>query len=214
MYLLNVLSEDKTSEITSLINLNASYKSLLSSLPSNVTSLLLKTALAHHTHRFFNPTYAGLISSITAEPPPASQTHIRESSTKSLNIQSDPYNPTPSFALPPSDSEDALTLRSQFIRFLPPPPSSPPSRHGYLTMLEEVLGKFWNAEKQQGRDEEYRRKVSRGLEGSEKDWVYLVTPFVCCLTRPVAVFLALSKLMQRIGMIPSLDLRKFEADDG
>ena len=66
-------------------------------------------------------------------------------------------------------------------------------------MLEEILGKFWNAEEQRGRDDEWRRANSWGLQGSETDWVYLVTPFVCCLTRPVAVFLAFQKLMDRLG---------------
>lgn len=197
MYLLDVLSSDKTSEITSLISLNASYQALSSKLPSSATSLMLKTALAHHTHRFFNPIYASLISSITSETPTTK--HIRETSTKSPNIAAENYQPPPPFALPPSDSEDTLTLRSQYVRFLPPPPTTPPTRHGYLSMVEEVLGKYFNAEKEEGRDEEYRREISGGLEGTEKDWVYLVTPFVCCLTRPVAVFLGFQRFMERLG---------------
>jgi len=192
MYLLDVLSSDKTSEITSLISLNSSYQSLPSRLPSNLTSLILKTALAHHTHRFFNPTYAGLISSITSKPPSS-----RESSGMIPTIQ-DTRNP-PAFAIPPCESEDTLTLRSQYVRFLPPPPSSPPARDEYLTMVEEVLGKFWSTEKDKGRDEEWRRTGSGGMDGTERDWVYLVTPFVCCLTRPMAVFLGFQRLVERLG---------------
>jgi hypothetical protein len=93
--------------------------------------------------------------------------------------------------------DETLTLRSQYGRFLPPPPSTPPSRQAFLAEVEEVLGKFWNAEKEQKRDGEWRRRQT-GLDGSEKDWVWLVTPFVCCLTRPMAVFLGFQKLMHRM----------------
>jgi hypothetical protein len=93
--------------------------------------------------------------------------------------------------------DNALTIRSQYMRFLPPPPSSPPTRQAYLSTLEEVLGKFWNAEREAGRDDEWRRMTTK-VEGTERDWVWLVTPFVCCLTRPVAIFLGFQKLVDRM----------------
>jgi len=216
MYLLGVLSADRTSEITSLLALNHTYQALPSYLPSHLTSSVLTTALSHHTKRFFNPTYAGLISSLTAEKavlPP--QPHTRNSSIRSVSMHNrsssvaqqsrsspnagpDYHRPPPSFSLPEPESSDGLTLRSQYVRFLPPPPSSTPSRHTYLALMEEVLGKYWNAEKDKGRDDEWRRLAS-GVENGERDWVYLATPFVCCLTRPVAVFLGFQKLMEKLG---------------
>lgn len=60
-----------------------------------------------------------------------------------------------------------------------------------------MLGKFWNAEKEAGRDDEWRREATK-IEGTEKDWIPLVTPFVCCYTRPVAVFMGFQKLMERM----------------
>ena len=203
MYLLDVISEDKTSEITSLIKLNTTYQSLPSTSPAAFTSLITRTALAHHTHRFVNPNYAGLISSTTSEVIPCrSQAH--ESSIKSTYPPPDRQDFRPTPHLPISQSEVALSLRPQYVRFLPPPPTSPPTRHGYLSMLEEVLGKFWNAEKEMGRDDEWRRSITCGMEGSEKEWVYLLTPFVCCLSRPVAVFLGFQRLMHRLGIFVSL----------
>lgn len=71
-------------------------------------------------------------------------------------------------------------------------------------MLEEVLGKFWNAENLEGRDDEWRKDDAGGFEGSEKDWVYLCTPFVCCLSRPVGVFLGFKSLMERMSKSPSI----------
>ena len=204
MYLLDVISEDKTSEITSLIKLNSTYQSLPSNLPANIASRIIKTALAHHTHRFVNPNYAGLISSITSEIIPwASQTHeLNSKSTESLDNQDLGSTSHLTF----SQSEPGLALRPQYVRFLPPPPTSPPTRHDYLSILEEVLGKFWNAEKERGRDEQWRRSVSYGLEGGEKYWVYLFTPFVCCLSRPAAVFLGFQRLMHRLGNLPPRDV--------
>ncbi|ORY34029.1 hypothetical protein BCR39DRAFT_518178 [Naematelia encephala] len=196
LYLLSVLVPDKTSEITSLLSLNSTYQALPLSMPSNLTSLLLKTALNHHTKRFFNPTYAGLISSITAEPETLS------SSTSPMFLAEN-HKPPPPLRLSESDG---TTLRSENTRLLPPPPSSPPSRHGYMSMMEEVLGKFYHAELARGHDEEYRRG-SYGLEDSERDWVYLATPFMCCLSRPVAVSLGFQKLMQRLESFPSLPSR-------
>lgn len=338
MYLLSVLSPDRTTEISSLLTLSATYTAIPSSMPSSLTELLHKTALAHHTHRFENPTYAGLITSLTAEEdkdlrdmsgtgvhsrdrtrsngvrdrdnadghtqgysygyqtahqqqygqqhhgthsttyPHASSSnnhnynlhaksgsssHISRSARNSPNLlPASSQAPPPGFALPdesgssassspprssrmyyqhPSSSHanpnsssgsghlvsntnspntslnnnqiapsnnnnpnsnnnnnSSLTLRSQYGRFLPPPPSSPPSRHGFITLLEEVLSKFYNAEKAQGRDEEHRIRASGGLRGTEASWVWLATPFVCCFVRPVAVFLAFQKMMERM----------------
>lgn len=384
MYLLSVLSPDRTTEISSLLTLSATYQAIPSAIPSSLTELLHKTALAHHTNRFENPTYAGLISSLTAEaafehdtgidlygsgqpgggysrigestyhsrertrtrtrsngtglgasgvgmypgptphptpitgssftspsaPGPAGHTrttqtqaqspaaqyysqtaiigpssspmigssstshtpyypnqpqhhHNRPSSSGSRSarnspiIQSSINQPPPPLFLsddsppplsynrhhqnqPQSQSQlqhqqglsasaasssstplsasttstaalatstaaagtgasnPSLTLRSQYGRFLPPPPTSPPTRHGFITLLEEVLSKFYNAEKALGRDEEYRIRASGGLRGTEAGWVWLATPFVCCFVRPVAVFLAFQKLMERM----------------
>ena len=218
LYLLNVLSEDKTTEITTIMALASTYQLLSSSLPSTITSLLLKTALQHHTRRFFNPTYADLISSLTAESPTHSgpidapnklqaqpytqgngitnqstsltHTHNQNGSTSGLAGSN-------SFGSGSIDIDETLTLRSQYGRVLPPPPTTPPTRQAFLAEVEEVLGKFWHAENDAGRDGEWRRRRT-GIDGSEREWVWLVTPFVCCLTRPVAVFLGFQGLMQRM----------------
>ncbi|KAK4688714.1 hypothetical protein P7C73_g1408, partial [Tremellales sp. Uapishka_1] len=211
LYLLDVLSADKTSEITSLRGLNRKYQALSSSLPSDLTSLLLKTALAHHTHRFFSPTYADLISSITAEPlepvlplnpvPTAAASTKLPSAAPIVNGNTNPSPPTERDE--PPEGEAAAMQRPQFL--LPPPPDSPPSRHAYLSILEEVLGKHANSE-------EYCEARSRGREwdynhDDEKDWVYLATPFLCCLSRPVAVFLGFQNLMQKLDTFPPVPSR-------
>jgi hypothetical protein len=266
MYLLNVLSEDKTSEITTVMALSSSYALLPSSLPSSLSTVLLKTALKHHTHRFYNPTYAGLISSLTAEPGVGKQgpDRGRDVSGKHLSIvpistsvqgqsvgsggsgtnkqpgtlsstsssgsiqtgskpaggggilanspiltsssapsstfihKSDHSIPSKSATKTPSaPADETQTLRTQYGRFLPQPPTSAPSRHSYLALLDEVLGKFYHSEREEGRDGEYRRRKSQ-LERSEEEWVWLVTPFMCCLTRPVAVYLGFQKLLDRM----------------
>ncbi|AFR92425.1 hypothetical protein J008_00298 [Cryptococcus neoformans] len=230
LYLLNVLSEDKTSEITSLISLDLSYKALSNSIPSHLASLLLKTALVHHTKRFRNETYADLITSITAEQPIVKETSWTSSRPSILGVPKSPGDITTSSltspqnsserqisaskgpaTLPPDPTSEEVesfnTLRSQLSRILPKPPSTPPSRHGFLSMLEEVLGKFWNAENLEGRDDEWRKDDAGGFEGSEKDWVYLCTPFVCCLSRPVGVFLGFKSLMERMRAFPPLPVR-------
>jgi hypothetical protein len=181
MYLLSVLSSDRTAEITFLLSLNSSYSTLPSSLPSIAVSNIHRTALAHHTHRFYNPTYAGLITSLTAENSKPAQ--VKE------NVPKKDQAPQPN-----NQDEAAGTLRSQYGRFLPPPPTSPPTRHAYLSTLEEVLGKYYNEEKAAGSP----------TSGEEVNWVYLATPFVCCYARPVAVFLAFQKLMERISTSPIL----------
>jgi len=180
MYLLSVLSSDRTAEITFLLSLNSSYSTLPSQLPSVAVSNIHRTALAHHTHRFYNPTYASLITSLTAENSKLTQTR---DVPKSKTGGDQPLQPS-------NQDEAAGTLRSQYGRFLPPPPTSPPSRHSYLSTLEEVLGKYYNEEKSSG---------MIPSQADEVNWVYLATPFVCCFARPVAVFLAFQKLMERIS---------------
>lgn len=195
MYLLSVLSSDRTAEITFLLSLNSSYSTLPSSLPSKVVSNIHQTALRHHTHRFYNPTYAGLITSLTAED---SGTHHHQHASSSsghsgreagLGLGSTSLGSGTGGSGGGSTKDQNQTLRSQYGRFLPPPPTSPPSRHSYISTLEEVLGKYWNEEKEASRPIE---------EGEEREWVYLATPFVCCYARPVAVFLAYQKMMERI----------------
>lgn len=282
MYLLHVLSPDRTTEISSLLSLTANYQAIPTDIPPRLTELLHRTALAHHTQRFHSPTYAGLITSLTAETPqPHSQSHSQSTylppstttasapgsvngngngvhsreSTWSLvghsssqsqsqsqsqpqarsgqssssathnplaqqtsrSARSSPHLPPQSSQIPPpfslpddphaysqaqaqaqAQASQPQTLRSQYGRFLPPPPSTPPSRHGFITLLEEVLGKFYNAEKALGRDDEYRLRASGGLRDTEAGWVWLATPFACCFVRPVAVFLAFQKMMERI----------------
>lgn len=197
MYLLAVLSPDKTQEISSILNLINQYQTLPTTLPSHLTSILTQAALSHHTRRFFNPTYAGLISSLTAEsaslPPINSEkTHTRDNTGNSTNAQSEPK------VTKGADEGELNTIRSQYSRFLPPPPSTPPSRSTFISTVLEVLGKYHNTQLGKGRDMEKRRSES-GLNDSESDWVYLVTPFVCCLSRPGAIYLGFEKLMDRMG---------------
>ena len=212
MYLLRVLSADKTSEISSIINLNTQYQAIPSVLPPDLQALLTKTALAHHTRRFSHPTYANLISSLTAENPtgaslgsPAAaagtghsglgasirqpsapftepsrgasdtgahsrastilsgtghsretstRAHTREFSATSSRGSSDhplersektererERNDRPERTSSVSRADESVTtLRSQVSRFLPPPPSGPPTRQAYLAVLMEAFG--------------------------------------------------------------------------
>lgn len=282
MYLLSVLSSDRTAEITFLLSLNSSYAQIPSGLPSRVVSNIHQTALAHHTRRFYNPTYAGLITSLTADPgrdpgvaasvststssgsgsgsgvgvggkqqgqgqqnqnhsqqhqhqkqPQPQQVHSQSQQLQpAQQQQSQSQQQQPQQQSQPQQQQQQSqdqTLRSQYGRFLPPPPTSPPTRHAYLTTLEEVLGKYYNesrtrtrpaaaaaAEGDAVRPNDYQ--TTDGLEGtegkgesresvlpmwheegSEKNWVYLATPFVCCYARPVAVFLAFQKMMDRMS---------------
>lgn len=169
MYLLGVLKADKTAEMTNLKSLRVTYSELASSLPPPLASLLLHTALAHHTRRFESPTYDSLISSLTAE-----QAWPR-------------VKPSPAIIAAQRDNPPALALEDTFWGkgFLVPPPSGPPSRHAYMSIMEEVLGKYYNAKNGEG--------------PPAKDWVYLATPFVCCLSRPIAVFYAFEKLTERMS---------------
>ena len=196
MYLLDVLSADKTQEITSILNLSTLYQNLNSSLPSHLTSLITQTALEHHTRRFFNPTYAGLITSLTAETTSSSDKTFstRDTTANSPNMSTD----TRHTAQTKNEDGELNTIRSQYSRFLPPPPSSPPSRNAFISTVLEVLGKYHNIRLAKGEDVESRRELS-GLDDSERDWVYLVSPFVCCLTRSSAVCLGFEKLMERMG---------------
>jgi glucan-binding YG repeat protein len=207
MYLLSVLSSDRTAEITFLLSLNSSYSTLPSSLPSIAVSNIHRTALAHHTHRFHSPTYAGLITSLTAEVYPTQPKSITTSQGKDGTLSSKTNSQTKASSQTQNqqqsnpqgqgqNQEDSGTLRSQYGRFLPPPPTSPPSRHAYLSTLEEVLGKYYNVEKAAGRLQQGQ------TQKEEVEWVYLATPFVCCYARPVAVFLAFQKLMERISQSP------------
>jgi glucan-binding YG repeat protein len=206
MYLLSVLSSDRTAEITFLLSLNSSYSTLPSSLPSIAVSNIHRTALAHHTHRFHSPTYAGLITSLTAEvyptqPKSTTTSQGKDGTLSKINTQAKASSQTQNQqqskpqAQGQNQEDNSGTLRSQYGRFLPPPPTSPPSRHAYLSTLEEVLGKYYNVEKAAGRLQEQQQK-------EEVEWVYLATPFLCCYARPVAVFLAFQKLMERISQSP------------
>ena len=188
MYLLGVLSEDKTQEITGIMNLNTQYQSLPSSLPSQITSKITKTALEHHQRRFFNPTYAGLITSLTAE--------------TTTNTSSEPKTTTVENKSGKKEENELNTIRSQYSRFLPPPPSSPPTRNAFISTVLEVVGKHYHV--RSGRMEE------EGDDGDEEDWVYLITPFICCLSRPGAICHGFEKLMNRLGEFPprSIEERK------
>ncbi|WWC62170.1 uncharacterized protein I303_104763 [Kwoniella dejecticola CBS 10117] len=246
LYLLEVLSEDKTAEITSLLSLNTTYQALPSEMPSDLTASLLKTALGHHTKRFRNETYAGLITSLTSQNQIQNQ-HLkgrerdkyssgsRQNTLGSSSnghpsplIHSSEKQAPPNLSLALSSSlsgigsdygdddthhhhDDELnTIRSQLSRILPPPPSSPPSRHHYLSILEEVLGKYYNVEytltKPAATNGEEMEDM--GMMGNSKnDWIYLVTPFVCVLSRPVGIFLGFQKLTNRLKSFPSIPSR-------
>ena len=209
MYLLGVLIPDRTSEITSIISMNTAYNSIPSRLPSNLESNLTRTALKHHTRRFWSPTYAGLISNLTSETTgPAvsavqnrhhfvgqvgtiastdgvdgrsdAQSHSGGSDGSSRRMASGASNdyrrlgetdtamannglgrirdPSISARSPPPDllmdmgtgsmngspmrteNDGTTTLRSQVSRFLPPAPTAPPTRQGYLQVMMEALG--------------------------------------------------------------------------
>ena len=49
-----------------------------------------------------------------------------------------------------------------------------------------------------GKDKDTRR-ISSSFENSEANWVYLATPFVCCLSRPIACYLGFEKIVERMG---------------
>ncbi|WWC70184.1 uncharacterized protein I206_104133 [Kwoniella pini CBS 10737] len=230
LYLLEVLSEDKTAEITSLLSLNTTYQALPSDLPSDLTASLLKTALSHHTKRFRNETYAGLITSLTSdssssikgrEKPSSRQNtignEIRSNSSpliSSIEKQAPPNlslsnsNSTSDYGEDESNNNELNTIRSQLSRILPPPPNSPPSRHHYLSILEEVLGKFYNVEYTLTKPVNSDITSFDEMMGySKNDWIYLVTPFVCVLSRPVGIFLGFQNLMNRLKTFPSIPSR-------
>ncbi|WWC94194.1 hypothetical protein V866_001034 [Kwoniella sp. B9012] len=252
LYLLEVLSEDKTTEITSLLSLNTTYQALPHEIPSELTASLMKIALCHHTKRFRNETYAGLISSLTAEKVRNGNSSIKGKDKQNQNqarsylmggdtrnnnnkngvsplLSSIEKNPPPSINLNSNlnggtkddDGEEGMngedgeeddnlnTLRSQLSRILPPPPNSPPSRHAYISIIEEVLGKYYNSENLLGKNnDEITKNIYYGDECEDKNnWIYLVTPFICVLSRPVGVFLGFQKLMKRMKIFPSIPSR-------
>lgn len=179
MYLLDVLKADKTSEMTMLKALRVNYAQLPSTLPADLSSMILRTSLAHHTRRFESPTYDSLISSLTAEGGDVTgRVHSR-------------HGPSPNMAAAATANPPPLALEESFRGkgFLIPPPTEPPSRHTYLSIMEEVLGKYYHAE----------GTSQRTTGPPPKDWVYLATPFVCCLSRPIAVFYAFEKLTERMS---------------
>lgn len=224
MYLLGVMSSDKTSEMTLLKTLRTAYQDLPSSLPSDLASLILQTALAHHTRRFENPTYEHLISTLTSEstPPwsgpgstaslggPASRIPAsNRPSAASPNLKAGANNAPPPMSL--DDGTMAFRVKSGG-GFLIPAPTQAPSRHAYIAMVEEVLGKYWNSKgcrhsqldmpPDGDRDSDEvgpRARWPEGMGPQPVDWVYLVTPFVCCLSRPIAVFYAFDKLAERLS---------------
>jgi hypothetical protein len=91
--------------------------------------------------------------------------------------------------------DPSMTLRTQYSRFLPPPPNAPLSRSVYLGVLEEVLGKYKAWRDSQGDEGE------ENGGGGEKEWVWLITPFICCLSRPGAIFFGFQRLMERMGKL-------------
>lgn len=221
MYLLGVMSSDKTSEMTLLKTLRTAYQELPSSIPSDLASLLIQTALAHHTRRFENPTYESLISTLTSEPggggyvssgylsAGASRLPSSNRSTASPSLLPGSNQAPPPMAL----DDGTMAFRTKSAGgFLIPAPSAAPSRHAYLAMLEEVLGKYWYSQGAKGElDEDVedadvavgpRARWPAGVGPQPVDWVYLVTPFVCCLSRPIAVFYAFDKLAERLSEYP------------
>lgn len=228
MYLLGVMSSDKTSEMTLLKTLRTAYQDLPSSLPSDLASLLLQTALSHHTRRFENPTYESLISTLTSEPLGGgwvsgagtgvggalglgSRVPSGNRPAASPNLLAGANSAPPPMSL--DDGTMAFRAKSGG-GFLIPAPTAPPTRHTYITMLEEVLGKFWHQTgcrpsevDVEGEMEEAdldvavgpRARWPAGVWPQPVDWVYLVTPFVCCLSRPIAVFYAFDKLAERLS---------------
>jgi hypothetical protein len=221
MYLLDVLSSDKTNEMTLLKTLRAEYQALPCSLPSELASVLLRTALAHHTRRFESPTYETLITSLTAERPnaPGSRSGSFPPAPGALGVGTfshlgvSPIIPPGNLTAPPPMSldEGSSGIMSSWRGkgFLLPPPNAPPKRHVFMQMMEEVLGKYWHASGCSPQPTDYtaerhgdlapRPAWHTGDMPAPVDWVYLATPFMCCLSRPIAVFYTFEKLLQRMG---------------
>jgi hypothetical protein len=231
MYLLDVLSADKTNEITLLKGLRTKYQALPASLPSELASVLLRTALTHHTRRFESPTYETLITSLTAErSTPGSVASSRSASLAPGHIfpglpglpgltgmalaqMSQVTTASPAPSAPPStgalESLDDPAGAWRGKGFLLPPPTAPPRRHVFMQMMEEVLGKYWHAAgcapertdgiAEAGGDYAPRPAWIAGDMPAPVDWVYLATPLMCCLARPIAVFFTFEKLFERIG---------------
>ncbi|KAL7421832.1 hypothetical protein Q5752_003603 [Cryptotrichosporon argae] len=300
LYLLGLFPADTPALGRTIASARAAFDALDAALPPALASRLLGAALAHHTRRFENPTYADLISALTAEPAGAGPgtgtgTHARAHgsvsgaggggtvSTSTLRhltsprLAPRPPAPPPELALgasalpttnptapagPPGSSDvapttvspalvaprappaasgssagsfDALTtmhvappeldLTDGIDDGVPDPdvdgtddpvllrlrgfPAAPPrslSRHAYLALVADVLGRHWHAEAARGHDDAHRRRRA-GADGTEADWVYLVTPFACCLARPVAVFYGFQQLMRKLDAFPPLPSR-------
>ncbi|KAL1406996.1 hypothetical protein Q8F55_006409 [Vanrija albida] len=217
MYLLGVLDSDKTSEMTSLKALRQEYNALPSTLPSDLASLLLKTALAHHNRRFESPTYESLISSITAEPTSGAGTAANSAPGSRATSG---YGITPLASLvaqasgtSPSPSSDDRGGSGPLV----PPPTASPTRAQYLSLMEDVLGKYWHSADCQPSSIEVaagagdstgpRTRWLPGQPPAPADWVYLATPFVCCLARPMAVFYGFEALMDKLKAWPPLPSR-------
>jgi len=221
MYLLGVLSSDKTNEISILKVLRAEYQALPSSLPSELASVLLRTALAHHTRRFESPTYETLITSLTAEraSAPGSRSGTVPPTSGALGAlgqlggghgHSPVILPGANAVPPPMSIDDPSTMSWRGKGFLLPPPSAPPKRHVFMQMMEEVLGKYWHASGCSPQVTDLTAEVHGDLAPrpawhtgdmpAPVDWVYLATPFMCCLSRPIAVFFTFEKLLERMGM--------------
>ncbi|BEJ07461.1 hypothetical protein CcaverHIS641_0407300 [Cutaneotrichosporon cavernicola] len=228
MYLLGVMSSDKTSEMTLLKALRTAYQELPADLPSDLASMILQTALAHHTRRFENPTYESLISTLTSEPAAGGMPGwgiglsvpgaVRRPAA-SPNLMAGNNAAPPPLSL--DDGTMAFRAKSSGT-LLVPAPTAPPSRHTYLTMLEEVLGKYWHGVEckptaAEAEDEiedldgdaaaRPRVRWPKGVGPQPADWVYLVTPFVCCLSRPIAIYYAFAKLAEKLKTFPPLPSR-------
>ncbi|RXK34924.1 hypothetical protein M231_07829 [Tremella mesenterica] len=256
MYLLEILSSDKTNESKSLVDLNESYQHLSSSLSSSITSVILKTALHHHLRRFSNPTYASLISSLTAEPlppldsspsQPPSIERDRVNANSSTDVtnspNSNPNSKSPSQILTLSDGlnvpivakTDKANVQAQHMRLLPPPPTSPLTRQNYLTVIQEVIGKYYAARsagllpsarytipntnlkpqesQTQGCNVEGQVEAGKSSIEWKEEWedsktlVYLATPFCCTYTRPIAIYLSLAHFIAKLKSFPPLPSR-------
>ncbi|RSH78096.1 uncharacterized protein EHS24_002552 [Apiotrichum porosum] len=142
---------------------------------------------------------------------PDHDSHLRTELARGAMSFSPNLPPGPQGAPPPLSLEDGgMSWRGK--GFLLPPPSAPPTRHAYLTLIEEVLGKYWHAagmpdDPDPHSDLQPRPAWAPGMPPAPADWVYLATPFVCVLSRPLAVFYSFEKLVDRLSSFPPLPSR-------